>query len=212
MGLQNRFDILFVKDVCPDYGGKRTPQVFWVSAEGLKSPEVEMEDREILTRIKTLNLEPMVFCLVEKDEGPKWTLKRARVAEKWYRRFLFLIAKYPSRVIVPTKEIDQIWHTHILDSEKYFEDCGVVFGGYLHHFPYLGVRGDEDKKNLEDAFYQTMALFEFHFNETPIGAEKDANASICGGGGHCSSGCSNKTPNVSIDLTTRPVVRAQICG
>lgn len=124
----------------------------------------------------------MLFALVEKPDGPKWSVTRARSAEKWYRRFLFLACKYPGKEVVPTKDIDEIWHMHLLDSRKYLEDCQAVFGTYLHHFPYFGVRGKEDKQNLEQAFLQTLALFELHFGESPADSSAGASSAICDGG------------------------------
>lgn len=36
---------------------------------------------------------------------------------------------------VPNKQIDEMWHEHILDTRKYSDDCQTVFGYYLHHTP-----------------------------------------------------------------------------
>lgn len=162
-----------------------------------------MENQEILKKIQDIDLEPVIFNLTQGEDGPKWTLDHARKAEKWYRRFLFLAVKYPSEIIVPTKEIDQLWHFHILDTRKYIEDCNTLFGEYFHHFPYLGTRGKDDKRSLENAFLRSLALFEFHFNQMPIDSGKESVFSVCGGG--CGGRISNN--NISgVDLTTRPIM------
>jgi hypothetical protein len=46
----------------------------------------------------------------------------------------------------------------------YHKDCDNIFGYYLHHFPYFGVRSKEDAKNLQSAFEETQVLYKLHFN------------------------------------------------
>lgn len=50
-----------------------------------------------------------------------------------YRAFLYIKYKYPEEVFAPTDDVDQLWHEHILHTEKYFLDCEYLFGKYLHH-------------------------------------------------------------------------------
>ena len=52
-----------------------------------------------------------------------------------YRKFLALHLAYPDADIVPCKLVDDIWHQHILDTCAYREDCDVIFGRFLDHFP-----------------------------------------------------------------------------
>ena len=47
---------------------------------------------------------------------------------------------------------------HILDTRKYAADCEAAFGHFVHHFPYLGLRGEEDTKALEAAFVNMQQL------------------------------------------------------
>ena len=58
-----------------------------------------------------------------------------------------------------------MWHYHILDTRAYCKDSDKVFGGYFHHFPYFGMRGDEDERNLRRAFEQTKGLYLEAFGE-----------------------------------------------
>ncbi len=115
-----------------------------------------------------LDLEPIKFSLAQVEEGPGWSVNKAEMLETWYRRFLYLVRLCPEKVIVPTKDIDTFWHTHILDTQKYMADCEVLFGRYFHHFPYFGRRGDEDRRNLEKAFSETDELFLKHFADSPL--------------------------------------------
>lgn len=51
-----------------------------------------------------------------------------------YQRFFSLrfVADSP---ISPTREIDNIWHLHILDTKEYEKFCNEVFGKFVHHIP-----------------------------------------------------------------------------
>jgi len=83
-----------------------------------------------------------------------------------YKRFLTLSVKYPEETIAPSKDVDKFWHGHILDTMKYAEDCQNVFGYFVHHFPYFGMRGEEDAANLAEAGKTTNRLYEKEFGET----------------------------------------------
>lgn len=52
----------------------------------------------------------------------------------------------------------------ILDTEKYAQDCERVFGYFLHHFPYFGMRGEEDAAKLAASAGETKGLFEQEFS------------------------------------------------
>jgi hypothetical protein len=61
--------------------------------------------------------------------------------------------------------VDTFWHYHILDTLKYAEDCQAVFGYFLHHFPYLGLRGEEDLLAHERVGERMRVLYEDTFGE-----------------------------------------------
>lgn len=128
-------------------------------------------DAELITAISNLNLEPVKFKLVNKKDGKSWALDEADLVEKQYKRFLFLAGKYTEVSVVPTPAIDDFWHQHILDTQKYEVDCSNIFGYFMHHFPYFGERGEEDAQQLQQAASVTRDLYQQHFGEfMPIGA------------------------------------------
>jgi hypothetical protein len=145
---------------------------------------------DFMRLVSSIDLTPVVFNLTKRKDGPKWSLSKTRTVEKWYRRFLFLVGTYRDVVVVPTLDIDEFWHTHILDTRKYMADCDMLFGEYLHHFPYFGQRGTDDEETLHDSYYRTLALFELHFNDAPHASNSLA-PSVCGNcsscGGHIES-------------------------
>jgi len=109
----------------------------------------------------------MIFFKMTNEEsagelGLLWEEEDAKYAIEQYRQYLYLLRKYDSD-ISPTLAIDAVWHNHILDTRKYVEDCQIIFGYYLHHFPYFGSRSTEDRRQLEKAFSNTVNLFKQEF-------------------------------------------------
>ena len=101
--------------------------------------------------------------LMHVESGEGWTLAHANAVELEYRRFLQLMKQFPEEETAPLVDVDTFWHYHILDTMKYAEDCQNVFGYFLHHFPYFGMRGEDDHANLCAAFSETQTFYEIHF-------------------------------------------------
>ena len=134
---------------------------------------------------KQLQFENLDFTLIKfklKDaiEGEAWSTKKCNNIELYYKRFLILNYLFPEERIVPTKDIDTFWHYHILDTRHYIKTTKQIFGKYLHHYPYFGIFGKEDKKNLEDAFQKTIQLYEEVFHE-PLHLRSARCVSTCAG-------------------------------
>jgi hypothetical protein len=106
-----------------------------------------------------------------------WTPEYCSEVEDLYRKFLALNIRYPGQTICPTGPIDEFWHAHILDTRAYAADCERLFGGMLHHFPYFGLRGPDDRQALEEAFAKSLELFIVHFGIDPTAG--DARARSC---------------------------------
>jgi len=121
------------------------------------------EHIEFRQKLKKLDLGPIAYKLMHREEGFGWTKGRTKQAIAHYLMFLSLIYLYPNQPIVPTAEIDQVWHQHILDTDKYATDCQMLFGEFIHHFPYYGLRGKGDRQNRQQAFAKTQLLFQKHF-------------------------------------------------
>ena len=108
-----------------------------------------------LRHIDEIDLEPIAFKL-QMEHG--WSLNRINHATKQYRLWLKMVAYHPEESIIPNKEVDEVWHMHILDTRKYAEDCDRIFGRFLHHFPYFGMRGEKDRQDLHAAFARSQAM------------------------------------------------------
>lgn len=166
-----------------------------------------MNQKEISlwNRILAIDLSPIRFKLVNCDEGAEpWSIEKVLRVEPTYRQYLFLTEiAGDSASVVPTVEIDQMWHTHILDTQKYAVDCDIMFGHFLHHFPYLGMRGAEDKERLHSAFAETGNLFAKYFKHMPQGYTVSADPAYCGDTGSC-GGCDHR------GITSRPRPRLDL--
>src|SRR5690348_15416310 len=75
-------------------------------------------------------------------ETHNWTQEEVDKAEMDYKRYLALTKACPDFTIVPCLNIDIFWHDHILDTYRYAQDCKELFRGFLHHYPFFGMRGD----------------------------------------------------------------------
>ncbi len=139
---------------------------------------------QVIAAIQTLDLEPIKFKLMDPEEGEGWPRQYADRMELAYKRFLSLLVTHPEETLAPGKDVDKFWHGHILDTLKYVEDCENVFGYFLHHFPYFGMRGAQDAANQARAAEATQRLYRQEFGESVraayCGAVKQDEAAYCG--------------------------------
>jgi hypothetical protein len=116
-------------------------------------------------KIRNLDLGPIRYKATLAESRLGWTDEEAGLVEEEYRRYLALKYLYPEKALPPHVYVDEFWHLHILDTEKYMEDCHEIFGEYIHHFPYFGARGEEDEQVFKAAYAQTVMLYKKHFGE-----------------------------------------------
>lgn len=105
----------------------------------------------------------MIVDKIVKTKG--WKKKHVLQICELYRHFLFLKKKYgmDDVTLPPSEEIDEFWHTHILDTKKYRYDCEQIFGFYLDHYPYLGIDGKTSWDDLQRFFETTQELHHKEF-------------------------------------------------
>jgi hypothetical protein len=133
--------------------------------------------RTFIGKLTRLDLQPIAYKLIHSEQ--KWNIQQTNQAISRYRMFLLLVYLYPNSQLVPNQEIDKVWHSHILDTMKYSEDCQMLFGRFIHHFPYFGERGKKDKENLQKGFEQTQVLFQEHFGISMDVCKKPSYAADC---------------------------------
>jgi hypothetical protein len=131
---------------------------------------------------QSLDLAPIKYKLIKEKA---WTPDRANSVEPQYKAFLFLIGSKVKAEFVPTFDIDEMWHMHILDTRKYMMDCAWHFGEYIHHYPYLGMKDETDRSRAENLFATTCDTISEAFSINV----HELDASSCGGGGCGGHGC-----------------------
>ncbi len=120
-----------------------------------------MENTTFLQKLKYINLEAVANKLMSSKSGHGWSYEKTQVAVNRYRMFLYLSYLYPYVQLVPTEEIDTVWHTHILiDTSNYTQDCQYLFGYFLHHRSSSTLIDAVEQQNQNTAFAMTQKLFE----------------------------------------------------
>ena len=112
-----------------------------------------------------LDLDPIKVKLMHVESGEGWSREHADSMEFEYRRFLYLMKKFPNEQTAPLFDVDVFWHYHILDTMKYAADCDAIFGYFLHHFPYVGLRGEKDLEAHDRVGARMGELYEQTFGE-----------------------------------------------
>jgi hypothetical protein len=130
--------------------------------------------------IAALDLDPIKVKLMHQESGEGWSLEHATAIEFEYRRFLYLMKLFPHEQTAPLFDVDIFWHYHILDTMKYAADCEQIFGYFLHHFPYIGLRGEEDEAAHERVGARMHELYEATFGEACIRPNQDLTGSSAG--------------------------------
>jgi hypothetical protein len=133
-----------------------------------------MTTNHALKSILDLDLDPIKVKLMHKQSGEGWDLAKANAVEVEYKRFLHLSHVFPNEQIAPTHDVDTFWHYHILDTMKYAEDCQQAFGYFMHHFPYLGMRGEDDEAELRRCGERMSKLYEESFGTPYPGNAADS--------------------------------------
>ena len=88
----------------------------------------ELESKNIEPSVEELDLERIAWKVSRDPYRLQMSENDISRAVHQYRRFLSLKIRYPKVRLVPTEDIDLIWHTHILDTANYLSDCERLFG------------------------------------------------------------------------------------
>ena len=130
-----------------------------------------MDTNDSFKAIADLNLDAIKVKLMHRESGEGWSLEKANAVEFEYRRFLILMKQFPQEETAPLMDVDTFWHYHILDTLKYAADCEQIFGYFLHHFPYIGLRGEDDEAAHHRVGERMKQLYEQTFGEDYLRAE-----------------------------------------
>jgi hypothetical protein len=94
-------------------------------------------EQDVIAAIHALDLEPVKLRVMDAERGEGWTREYADSIEAAYKTYLTMLVKFPDDAedILLSKDVDELWHAHILHTKKYADDCQKVFGHFLHHDP-----------------------------------------------------------------------------
>lgn len=148
-----------------------------------------IHEKRIDPNIARIDLGMVKHKLQDTQEAKGWTAEECEQHEVAYKRYLHL-CKLHGKGMVPTKDVDEFWHQHIMDTRAYAQDCEEALGHFLHHFPYLGMRGEEDARQLETAFRRTKRLHREAFGEELMPGGMNQCWHDCSG--RCWNECSSK--------------------
>lgn len=127
---------------------------------------LSLSDRRFLDRLQQLDLQPIadrlrnpIMPVTSMGDLPIQSMLVA------YLQFLFLMYRYPRLNLVPPRVIAAIWQAHILDTQKYQQDCQQLFGGLdlAHHQACPLPLSTSEQQQLINHFATTCALLKKHF-------------------------------------------------
>lgn len=112
-------------------------------------------------------LEPVSIDLVaaaaKSDDFTDWNPDRIQRAAERYRRF-FLLASKAEGPVAPTRDIDAMWHLHMLHPRVYYLDCMQVHGEIFDHDGGFG-KGEGELPVLQATFERTAQLWQEEYGE-----------------------------------------------
>jgi hypothetical protein len=117
---------------------------------------------QVASAIQALDLTSVKLRLMDARLGEGWSREYADGIEAAYKTYLTMVAKYQDDAadILLAKDVDEFWHTHILQTMKYADDCEATFGKYLHHEPHVGEVTEADLERRERNAQKTRRLYE----------------------------------------------------
>jgi hypothetical protein len=120
---------------------------------------------EVIAAIQALDLESVKSRVMDAELGEGWSREYADSIATAYKTYLTMLVKYPEDAedILLSKDVDEFWHTHILQTRKYREDCQKTFGNFLDHEPHVGRVTAEDHEKRTAQAQRTQSLYEREF-------------------------------------------------
>ena len=124
-------------------------------------------ERDVIAAIQSLDLDAVKVRIMDAELGEGWTREYADSIEAAYKTYLTMLVKHPDDAedILLSKDVDEFWHTHILQTRKYAEDCQSVFGNFLHHEPHVGERTAADLEKRAAMAERTRGLYAREFGD-----------------------------------------------
>jgi len=120
---------------------------------------------QVIAAIQALDVESVKVRMMDPVRGEGWTREHADGIEIAYKNFLTMLVKHPedAEEIALSEDTDEFWHSHILQTEKYADDCQEMFGNFLHHSPHLEEITPAYLEKMDASAEKTRCLYEQEF-------------------------------------------------
>lgn len=107
--------------------------------------------------IEMIDFEPVKVSFLRRHPG--WCEEEIDLLIFQYRLFLHVKKKFRGRQVMPSAEIDEFWHEHILHTVKYRNDCAEFLGFFLDHTPIDDLTEAECNAIRDETIEMFMAEF-----------------------------------------------------
>ena len=124
-------------------------------------------ETELLPRIAAFEFDEgapaMTFAArLAKDNG--WSKVYAMRVIDEYRKFAFLTIA-AGHIAVPSDQVDQAWHQHLLYTRSWSDFCANALQMPLHHDPTRG--GESEQARFKALYEQTLQSYRLAFGKPP---------------------------------------------
>src|SRR5258708_37548384 len=89
-----------------------------------------------LAAIEALELCPIMLKLMDHEDGQGWSRSYTGKMAAAYNRYLTLLVKYTEESNAPNKDVDKLWHAHILHTPQYEAYCHAGISHFPDDVPY----------------------------------------------------------------------------
>lgn len=83
-------------------------------------PKIDERLEKFILKLNSLDFGPLAYKLMNPEGQPGLSFDQTIDAIKKYKGFLLLYYANKGKAVSPSRYIDYVWHTHILDTELYF--------------------------------------------------------------------------------------------
>jgi len=105
-----------------------------VEMMNVKEQVLSQQSQVFLEKLESLDLEQIAQKLMHSEQVQGWTQPQLERAIAHYKIFLYLLYLYPNGAIVLTQQSEAVWRQHVLDTDKYAQDCPWLFGYFVPYY------------------------------------------------------------------------------
>jgi hypothetical protein len=108
-----------------------------------------------------------------------------------YKHYIFLLATCSVPLRVPSVEVDELWHSHVLHTRNYAHFCKTVAGKFIHHSPFdIELTHYQKTQSMEVLLNASLKAFGYDVFNLENNSDPGDCKNNCGG--PCSVSCINE--------------------